>query len=77
MEYFSNPNQSRHQVKFFHWMLQGPAITSKVPGGPKGPISRLCVHAYMHKLTNALLLSYMLFGKSHHKTPGIFCQRAR
>lgn len=66
MEYLSNPNQSRHQVKFFYWMLQGPGITSKVPGGPEGPISGLCVHACMHKLTNTLLLSYMPFDKSHN-----------
>ena len=29
MEYLSNPNQSRHQVQFFYWMLQAPAITIK------------------------------------------------
>ena len=66
MEYLSNPNQSRHQVQFFYWMLQGPGITSKAPGGPEGPISGLCVHACMHKLTNTLLLSYMPFDKSHN-----------
>ena len=71
MEYLSNPNQSRHQVKFFYWMLQGPGITSKVPGGPEGPISGLCVHAGLHKLTNTLLLTYC--PSTNHITPGLFC----
>ena len=46
MEYLSNPNQSRHQVQFFYWMLQGPAITSKAPGGPEGLFpSCVCMQA--------------------------------
>lgn len=58
MEYLSNPNQSRHQVQFFYWMLQGPAITSKAPGGHVGPTSELCVHAGLHRRAHTVLLTY-------------------
>lgn len=66
MEYLSNANQSRHQVQFFYWMLQAPAITSIVPEGHEGPISELCVRAGLQRRTHTVLLTYMPFGKSHN-----------
>ena len=70
MENLSNPNQSRHQVKFFYWMLQGPGITSKVPGSLEGPISGLCVHVCMYKLTH---FCSAICPSANHITPGLFC----
>ena len=71
MEYLSNANQRRHQVQFFYWMLQGPAITSKVPGGHEGPTSELCVHAGLHRRTHTVLLTYC--PSTNQITSGLFC----